>query len=639
MRVRPLRTKSQVQSAPPWFLPLVLLGLLCLLPGCEAEVGGDPDSPVLDGAAQDGTGVEPFFVEGSKEGEATGGGGTAVSLDPGNCMGLPLSSYKITGYHHGSAVGAGKVHAGDDLSGNAGTAVYAVWDGTVLWAKNGGTGWGTLVMIKHTAPDGAAFVSVYGHLRQPGLAVSSGQVVTKGALLGYLGTKAQNGGWAEHLHFAIYTKAVPSSIVLPGHVKSLAGWEDPIPWINKHGKSASCGVFACKPGKQNPSGLQAIKAGSDLKVEMTFTNTGNTVWTRDSAKGVSNPQHLELWACDSKGKPRTSEFAHPGWISAQRVVSLSPSIQTKVNPGQTARFLFSVRAPKSTGKKQLYVIPTLGGKPVEKTCFGGAHFYFDVQPVAPPKCSGAASQACGNCSLGTQTRTCSGGKWSAWSSCKNDSGCKPGSAKTCTGGKQTCSSSCKWGTCVKSCACTAGKKQCVGSASQTCGSNCQWGAKTTCTYGCKSGACQTCNGFNLHTGCLRKIYRYYKGGSDQHHHYTDNSSWSKAGYSASGSYFRVHIKSFSGSAPIYALTHWAKTDTLVTCNGAEVTAAIKAGYQSVTLGWALGFKISNTHPLYRSYSSKTSAHFLTLNKTEHDNAVNLYGYKSEGVACYVWSAK
>jgi hypothetical protein len=37
--------------------------------------------------------------------------------------------------------------------------------------------------------------------------------------------------------------------------------------------------------------------------------------------------------------------------------------------------------------------------------------------VNPPTCSGAASQACGNCNTGTQTRTCDVGVWGSWGDC------------------------------------------------------------------------------------------------------------------------------------------------------------------------------------------------------------------------------
>ena len=66
------------------------------------------------------------------------------------------------------------------------------------------------------------------------------------------------------------------------------------------------------------------------------------------------------------------------------------------------------------------------------------------------------TQACGNCNLGTQTRTVtcdtSTYTWTttAWSSCLGGGACYVGQTQSCGGGNgtQTCSSSCGWGSCV-----------------------------------------------------------------------------------------------------------------------------------------------------------------------------------------------
>jgi hypothetical protein len=63
-------------------------------------------------------------------------------------------------------------------------------------------------------------------------------------------------------------------------------------------------------------------------------------------------------------------------------------------------------------------------------------------------CTGASSQACGNC--GTQTRTCTGGTWSGWGSCTGQGACAPNATVACgNGGTQTCGSTCQLGGCVE----------------------------------------------------------------------------------------------------------------------------------------------------------------------------------------------
>ena len=212
-------------------------------------------------------------------------------------------------------------------------------------------------------------------------------------------------------------------------------------------------TFACKYHNQSPSGVASVKAGEDVKVEITFTNKGNVKWVNDKTNGVSNKAHVEITAADDKGNIKDSPMAHSSWINSRRITSLDPALQSYVAPGQTARFRFTVRIPKSTGKKKLYVIPTLGGVAKPGDCFNGAHFYFDV---SSPACKGDSSATCGNC--GTKSRTCSGGKWSSWSACKGEGSCKPKATKACgSGGIQECSSKCQWGAC----------KTCSGSTTRT----------------------------------------------------------------------------------------------------------------------------------------------------------------------------
>jgi hypothetical protein len=78
-------------------------------------------------------------------------------------------------------------------------------------------------------------------------------------------------------------------------------------------------------------------------------------------------------------------------------------------------------------------------------------------------CSGAPTQACGNC--GAQTRACdmTTGKWSDWTACLGSGSCAPKQTRSCgAGGTQTCGDNCQWNPeCVG--------QTCAGAMTQTCG--------------------------------------------------------------------------------------------------------------------------------------------------------------------------
>lgn len=86
----------------------------------------------------------------------------------------------------------GRLHAGIDISAPSGTPIQAAAGGTVISAGWGG-GYGNLVVIDH----GGGFTTAYAH--QSRIAVSNGQAVSQGQLIGYVGTTGSSTG--DHLHF------------------------------------------------------------------------------------------------------------------------------------------------------------------------------------------------------------------------------------------------------------------------------------------------------------------------------------------------------------------------------------------------------------------------------------------------------
>ena len=92
-----------------------------------------------------------------------------------------------------------RLHAGVDLRTYCGTKVYAAASGTVQWARYR-SGYGNQVMINDGYWNGKSLMASYNHLS--GFAVSAGQQVSQGDLIGYSGNTGTSA--ACHLHFEVY---------------------------------------------------------------------------------------------------------------------------------------------------------------------------------------------------------------------------------------------------------------------------------------------------------------------------------------------------------------------------------------------------------------------------------------------------
>jgi murein DD-endopeptidase MepM/ murein hydrolase activator NlpD len=96
--------------------------------------------------------------------------------------------------------GEGAFHAGIDIDAPYGTPVRAPADGEVAEASMA-SGYGREVVLNH----GHDVSTVYGHLSA--MAVSPGQHVTRGQIIGYVGTSGRATG--PHLHYEVRVHKVP----------------------------------------------------------------------------------------------------------------------------------------------------------------------------------------------------------------------------------------------------------------------------------------------------------------------------------------------------------------------------------------------------------------------------------------------
>lgn len=123
-----------------------------------------------------------------------GGGGNVASL--GGLL-WPSDTSTITswfGYRDDTGGVGSSYHQGLDIGASYGTPIYAAADGAVELAGEYG-GYGNAVKLNN----GGGLETLYGHMSS--VAVSSGQVVTKGQVIGYVGSTGNSTG--PHLHFSV----------------------------------------------------------------------------------------------------------------------------------------------------------------------------------------------------------------------------------------------------------------------------------------------------------------------------------------------------------------------------------------------------------------------------------------------------
>lgn len=96
--------------------------------------------------------------------------------------------------------GEGAFHSGVDISASFGEVVRATADGIVEVASMA-SGYGREIMINH----GNGLETIYGHLS--GFAVATGQQVSRGQVIGYVGMSGRSTG--PHLHYEVRVHNTP----------------------------------------------------------------------------------------------------------------------------------------------------------------------------------------------------------------------------------------------------------------------------------------------------------------------------------------------------------------------------------------------------------------------------------------------
>ena len=153
-------------------------------------------------------------------------------------------------------------HLGDDLNGiggensDLGDPIYAIADGRVLVAREGGPGWGNVIIILHAYFENGAgggratstgkparvgesgdeaingerkyVQSYYGHVQD--MLVHPGETVKRGQQIATVGTA--NGRYFAHLHLEMREFITP--FIGAGYREDTRGWINPTKFIEEH---------------------------------------------------------------------------------------------------------------------------------------------------------------------------------------------------------------------------------------------------------------------------------------------------------------------------------------------------------------------------------------------------------------------
>jgi hypothetical protein len=170
---------------------------------------------------------------------------TAAQAATADSFQSPLANYMVTGYRFGNIVGS-MYHAGEDLEAKHPDPVRAIANGVLRQSKEYSDGYGNVVVIEHTLPDGKKIISIYGHLsRKDGYKMiklnPTGKEVpiTKGQIIGYIGKHDtnplldENGIGGDHLHLGIKKGAYVANLY-EGNVplSGLSNFHKPSDYLN-----------------------------------------------------------------------------------------------------------------------------------------------------------------------------------------------------------------------------------------------------------------------------------------------------------------------------------------------------------------------------------------------------------------------
>jgi murein DD-endopeptidase MepM/ murein hydrolase activator NlpD len=149
---------------------------------------------------------------------ATTGTDLSVTVPAGGGSASPVPG-AVIGAHFGQYGSWSRYHTGLDFRAGFGTPIKAVANGVVLYAGNRGDWAGNHVAIRHAS----GVTTMSSHMSS--MAVSAGQSVQAGQIIGYVGSTGRSFG--PHLHFELYPTGVRYGDVYRA--------VNPVPWLRSIG--------------------------------------------------------------------------------------------------------------------------------------------------------------------------------------------------------------------------------------------------------------------------------------------------------------------------------------------------------------------------------------------------------------------
>jgi murein DD-endopeptidase MepM/ murein hydrolase activator NlpD len=114
----------------------------------------------------------------------------------------------------------GEFHRGIDIAAPSGTSIHAAGDGVVVSA-GWGTGYGREVVLDH----GHGITTLYAHMSS--IAVTAGETVSRGQVIGYVGTSGHSTGAHVHYEVRIHNTPVNPHRYMRETMEQLAATEVP----------------------------------------------------------------------------------------------------------------------------------------------------------------------------------------------------------------------------------------------------------------------------------------------------------------------------------------------------------------------------------------------------------------------------